>query len=232
VAQQCNTALVGVRNRYVAEQQRQLRPTHRGVVGSSQVGQAPILLESVVGTKGGSITKPIYTLKSKVGFNVVQCTDWQNMGIHWISWTIVRFPIIATFTSSVDGTFIWMKSFHIPVCEGTGDRVRRSVSGHPPRRGIFLGEICGMRSWGGAPNAPPKLRRTSRFALQRDRGSYSPSPSLQRREIPGPTMPSPAERATTMTTRRRAPNRSRTEEWRVTPTIKPGFIRQNRDLRH
>jgi hypothetical protein len=58
--------------------------------------------------------------------------------------------------SSVDGTFIWMKSFHITVSEGTGDPVRRSVSGHPPRRGIIRGEICGMRTSGGARQACPQ----------------------------------------------------------------------------
>jgi hypothetical protein len=42
-------------------------------------------------------------------------------------------------SSSVDGTFIWMKSFRITVIEGIGDLDpgRRSVSGHRPRRGIF-----------------------------------------------------------------------------------------------
>jgi hypothetical protein len=51
-------------------------------------------------------------------------------------------------SSSVDGTFPWMKSFHIIVSEGTGDLdpVRRSASGHPLRRGIFFGEICCTRS--------------------------------------------------------------------------------------
>jgi hypothetical protein len=71
-----------------------------------------------------------------------------------------------SFSSSVDGTCIGLKSFDITVSESTGDPARRSVSGCPPRRGTFLGEIFGMRSWGGAPSAPPKLLRTSRFAPQ------------------------------------------------------------------
>jgi hypothetical protein len=74
-----------------------------------------------------------------------------------------------------NGTFKRMKSFHITVSEGAGDPVRRSASGHPPRRGIFRGEICGMRSSGSAPQARPKLLTTSRFATQTGRGSYSPS---------------------------------------------------------
>jgi hypothetical protein len=61
-----------------------------------------------------------------------------------------------SISSSVDGTVIWMKSFHVTVSEGMGDPVRRSVSGHPPRRGIFRGEICGMSNSGGAPQACPQ----------------------------------------------------------------------------
>jgi hypothetical protein len=56
----------------------------------------------------------------------------------------------------VDGTFIWMKSFHITVSEGTGDLdpVRRSVSAHPPRRGIFW-QDSRTRSSGSAAQALP-----------------------------------------------------------------------------
>jgi hypothetical protein len=79
-----------------------------------------------------------------------------------------------------------MKSFHIKVSEGTGDPVRRSVSGHPPRRGIFRGEICGMSSSGGAPQACPhtttneQIRPTTRpqFLLSNPlSSSHPPLPS-------------------------------------------------------
>jgi hypothetical protein len=36
----------------------------------ARAGRAPIWLESVIIIQGGSITKPTYTLKSNVGFNV------------------------------------------------------------------------------------------------------------------------------------------------------------------
>jgi hypothetical protein len=79
-----------------------------------------------------------------------------------------------------------MKSFHITVSEGTGDPVWRSVSEHPPRLGIFRGDICGMRSSGGAPQACPQttkneqIRPTTRpwFLLSKPLSSFHP-PSLR-----------------------------------------------------
>jgi hypothetical protein len=92
-------------------------------------------------------------------------------------------PVCGDISSSVDGTFIWMKSFHITVSEGTGDLdpVRRSVSGHPLRRGIFFGEIC---SSGSAPQARPnrsknaQSRPTTRpwFLLSKPLSSSHPTP--------------------------------------------------------
>jgi hypothetical protein len=68
--------------------------------------------------------------------------------------------VYRSFSSSVDGTIIWMQSFHITVSDGKGDPVQQGVSGHPPRRGTFRGEICGMRSSAGTPQARPKLPLT------------------------------------------------------------------------
>jgi hypothetical protein len=64
----------------------------------ARAGRGPISLESVIIIKGGSITKPMYTLKSKVGFNVRamyglakhgrtfdfldQCTDFQSSHVY------------------------------------------------------------------------------------------------------------------------------------------------------
>jgi hypothetical protein len=56
-----------------------------------------------------------------------------------------------------------MKSFHITVSECPGDPVQRSVSGHSPRRGIFRGEICGMRSSAGAPQACPQITKNEQI---------------------------------------------------------------------
>jgi hypothetical protein len=61
-------------------------------------GRAPIWIESVISIQGGSITKPMYTLKSNVGFNVRamyglakhghtldfldQCTDFESSHVY------------------------------------------------------------------------------------------------------------------------------------------------------
>jgi hypothetical protein len=95
--------------------------------------------------------------------------------------------------SSVDGTFVRMKTFHITFTEGNGDPVRRRVCGHPPRRGIILARFSGCAAWeahlrrGPQTTKNKQIRPTTRpwFILLSGPLSSFPPPSV--RHLPSAT---------------------------------------------
>jgi hypothetical protein len=73
-----------------------------------------------------------HTIVGEVVFDRIR-----NMSYHTSEIRNTIRVVVVCLSSSVEGTVIWMKSFHITVSEGTGDPVRRSVIGTLRGAGYF-----------------------------------------------------------------------------------------------